>query len=128
MKRLLEDFREFAFKGNIVELAIAFVLGGASATVVNSLVDNVVLPLVSASFGQPDFGRLALQIGESEILYGQFVDDVVAFLMIALALFLVVVKPYRAINAREAEDEVTEPAPDPDEIVLLREIRDALKR
>ena len=78
--------------------------------------------------GQRMLGGLALQIDESEILYGRFVDDVVVFLMIALALFLVVVKPYRAIKAREAEDEVTDPAPDPDEIVLLREIRDALKR
>ena len=129
MKNMVQEFKDFAFKGNIVELAIAFVLGGAFASVVNSLVDNVIMPIVAAIFGQPDFSRLALSIGNSEIAYGRFVDDVVAFALIALALFFFVVKPFQAINEQRAEEEeAAEPAPDPDDIVLLREIRDALKR
>ena len=128
MKDLVQEFRDFALKGNIVELAIAFVLGGAFASVVNSLVDNMILPIVAAIFGQPSFSSLQINIGESAIEYGRFLDDVLAFGLIALALFLFVVKPYKAVQAAEAEAEAAAPAVDGDDIVLLREIRDALRR
>ena len=130
MRNLISEFKEFALKGNVVELAIAFVLGAAFAAVVSALVENVLMPIVAAIFGQPDFSRLAIHIGESQILYGSFLNEVVAFVMVALALFFFVVKPYQAVQARQAAEEeaAEEPAADPDDIVLLREIRDALQR
>jgi len=129
MKNLISEFKDFALKGNVVELAIAFVLGAAFAAVIASLVENVLMPIVAAIFGQPDFSRLAIDIGDSAVVYGAFLNAVIAFLLVALALFFFVVKPYQAVQARQAaEEEAAEPAPDPDDIVLLREIRDSLKR
>lgn len=128
MKEFIEEFKDFAMKGNIVELAIAFVLGGAFATIVNSLVDNIILPIVAAIFGQPSFSSLSIHIGSSAIEYGQFLDDILAFALLAFGLFVFVVKPFQAIEARRAEEAAAEPAADPEDTVLLREIRDALKR
>lgn len=125
MKNLYNEFKDFAFKGNIIELAIAFVLGAAFATVVNSLVDNVLLPIVAAIFGQPSFSSMSIHIGESQIFYGAFLDSIVSFLFIAAALFFFVVKPYKAITAGEEA-----PAEDagPSEVDLLVQIRDALAK
>ena len=125
MKNLYQEFKEFAFKGNIIELAIAFVLGAAFATVVSSLVDNILLPIVAAIFGQPDFSRISIDIGESEILYGSFLNAVLSFLLVAAALFFFVVKPYKAIQREEEEAPAEDPGPS--EVDLLIQIRDALR-
>lgn len=126
MKNLYQEFKDFAFKGNIIELAIAFVLGAAFATVVTSLVDNILLPIVAAIFGQPDFSGISIHIGESEIFYGAFLTALLAFFMVALALFFFVVKPYKAIQG--AEEEAPAADPGPSEIDVLIQIRDALSR
>ena len=126
MKKIYEEFKDFALKGNIVELAIAFVLGAAFASVVSSLVDNVLLPIVAAIFGQPSFSSLSIDIGESAIFYGSFLDAVLSFLLIALALFFFVVKPYQAMQAKEEEAPAEDPGPS--EIDLLTEIRDSLAK
>ena len=97
MKNIAQEFKDFAFKGNIIELAIAFVLGAAFASVISSLVDNVLLPIVAAIFGQPSFSNLRIDIGDSAIVYGAFLDSIVSFVLIALALFFFVVKPYKAM-------------------------------
>ena len=126
MKKIYGEFKDFALKGNIVELAIAFVLGAAFASVVSSLVDNVLLPIVAAIFGQPSFSRLSIDIGEAAIVYGAFLDAVVSFLLIALALFFFVVKPDQAMQAKEEEAPAEDPGPS--EIDLLTEIRDSLAK
>jgi large conductance mechanosensitive channel len=115
-------------RGNIVELAIAFVLGGAFATIVNSMVDNIILPIVAAIFGQPSFNGLSINIGESAIAYGAFLDDILAFALLALGLFVFVVKPFQAAEARRATEEEVAPTADAEDTVLLREIRDALNK
>lgn len=126
MKKIAQEFKDFALKGNIVELAIAFVLGAAFASVVSSLVDNVLLPIVAAVFGQPDFSSIKIDIGESAIYYGAFLDSILAFVLIALALFFFVVKPYKAMQEKEEEAPAEDPGPS--EIDLLTEIRDSLAR
>lgn len=126
MKKIALEFKEFAFKGNIIELAIAFVLGAAFASVVSSLVDNVLLPIVAAIFGQPDFSGLSIDIGDSAIVYGAFLDSIVSFLLIAFALFFFVVKPYKAMQAEQEEAPAEDPGPS--EVDLLTEIRDALAK
>ena len=127
MKKMYEEFKEFAIKGNLVEIAIGLVLALAFKDVITSLVDNVLTPIVAAIFGQPDFSRLSIDIGESAILYGTFINAVIGFLLIAFALFVFVVKPYNAIRARQEAGDEEAPAP-PEEITLLREIRDSLAR
>lgn len=122
---MIKEFKEFAFKGSLLDVAIGFVLGVAFATVITSLVQDVLTPIIGAIFGQPDFSGLSITIGDSEILYGNFLNALITFLLVALALFLFVVKPYNAMKARQqaGEEPEVEPAED---IVLLREIRDAL--
>lgn len=124
---MIREFKEFAFKGSLVDIAVGFVLGAAFATLVTSLVEDVLMPLIAAIFGQPDFAKLTIDIGNSQIFYGRFLNAVVAFLLVAFALFLFVVKPYNAIRSRMRKEPAEGPQPAED-IVLLTEIRDALRQ
>ena len=87
---MLKDFREFALKGNLLELAVAFVLGVAFAAVVTSFVDDIIMQLVAAIVGKPDFSNLTFSIGDGVIRYGSFLTALVTFLIIAWVLFLIV--------------------------------------
>jgi len=124
---MIKEFKEFAFKGNLLDVAVGFVLGVAFATVITSLVADVLTPLIGAIFGQADFSALSVQIGNGVILYGNFLNALISFLLVALALFLFVVKPYNAIKQRQQAGEEPELEPS-EEVVLLREIRDALSQ
>ncbi len=127
MKKFLNEFKDFAVKGNLVELAVAFVLAAAFGVVVKSLVDDVIMQIVAAIFGQPDFASLTIDVGDAVVRYGAFLNAVIVFILVALAVFVFIVKPYNAIKARQEQGAEDAPAPAED-IVLLREIRDALKR
>ena len=121
MKSLLNEFKEFVNRGNLVELAIAFVLATAFAPVVLSIVDNIVMPIIAAIIGQPDFSSLGFDVGDARVNYGIPLTLIINFLVIALVCFLLV----KAYNARQkpAEDEESGPS----EVELLTEIRDALR-
>lgn len=97
---MIREFRDFALKGNLVELAVAFVLGVAFAAVVTSLVDDVIMQLVAAIVGKPDFSSLTFSIGKGEIRYGAFLTALVTFLIIAFVLFLVVKAVQKAMPAK----------------------------
>ena len=86
---IIKEFREFAIKGNIVDLAVAVIIGGAFGKIVSSLVEDIVMPAIGA-IGRVDFKSLAWQVGEAKILYGKFIQTGVDFLIIALAIFVVV--------------------------------------
>jgi len=101
---MLKEFREFALKGNLLELAVAFVLGVAFAAVVTSFVDDIIMQLVAAIAGKPDFSDLTFSIGDGVIRYGSFLTAVVTFLIIAWVLFLVV----KAVQQMMPEPKVTE--------------------
>ena len=122
---MLKEFRDFIQKGNVLDLAVAVIIGGAFGAIVTSLVDDLLMPIIGVILGGIDFTSLSIQVGDAEILYGNFIQAVVNFLIIAFAIFLIV----RSVNRlREEESEEPEPAPEPSEdIVLLREIRDLLK-
>jgi large conductance mechanosensitive channel len=106
---MLKEFRDFLTRGNIVELAVAFVIGVAFAAVVNSLVDNLVMPVVAMIIGKPDFSGLTFTINDAVFRYGAFLTDVVSFVAIAAAVFFFVVKPMDAITRRVRKpDEVEE--------------------
>jgi large conductance mechanosensitive channel len=100
MKNQLHDFREFILRGNLVDLAVAVVLGTAFAAVVAALVADLVTPLIAAIAGQPDFGGLTFTIHKSHFLYGAFLNAVISFVSIAAAVFFFVVKPVNALMAR----------------------------
>ncbi|HEX6287407.1 MAG TPA: large conductance mechanosensitive channel protein MscL [Acidimicrobiia bacterium] len=124
---MVQEFRDFIAKGNVVMLAVGFIMGVAFQGVVNSLVENVIMPIVAIPFGEPNFDSLSATINGSEILYGSFVTAVVVFLLTALAVFLFIVKPYNAFAERRSKEDEPEEA-GPTEIELLTEIRDSLAR
>ena len=97
---MLKEFRDFLFRGNIVELAVAFVMGLAFAAVVNSLVENVLMPVIAMIIGKPDFRDLTFTINDAVFGYGAFITDVIQFVAIAAAVFFFVVKPMSALLAR----------------------------
>lgn len=106
---LASEFKQFLLRGNVVELAVAVVIGVAFAAVVTSFVDNLITPLIGAIFGEPDFSSLTFTINDSVFTYGAFINALIAFLAIAAAVFFFVVKPMNALTARFR----TEPTPDP---------------
>jgi len=108
---VLQEFKDFLLRGNIVELAVAFVMGVAFAALVNSLVDNLVMPVIAMLIGKPDFSDLTFTINDAVFRYGAFITDVIQFVAIAAAVFFFVVKPMGAMMARmrkPAEEEVTD--------------------
>lgn len=108
---MLKELRDFLLRGNIVELAIAFVMGVAFAAVVNSLVNNLVMPIVAMIIGKPDFSDLTFTINDAVFRYGAFITDVISFVAIAAAVFFFVVKPMDAVMKRRAkptEEEVSD--------------------
>jgi large conductance mechanosensitive channel len=109
---VLREFKDFLFRGNIVELAVAFVMGVAFAAVVSSLVDNVVMPVVAMVIGKPDFSDLTFTINDAVFRYGAFITDAIQFVAIAAAVFFFVVKPVQAMLARGRREPVEEGMPD----------------
>ena len=123
----LKEFREFLLRGNVVELAVAVVIATAFGVLVKSAVDNLLTPLIAAIFGKPNFSQLKFTINGSTFTYGAFINALVAFILVAAAVFFAVVKPYNALQARRAQGDV--PAPEPtEEVKLLAEIRDILAK
>lgn len=122
-----KEFRDFLNRGNVVDLAIAVIIGGAFGAIVKSLVDDIFMPLVGIILGGTDFTALSVTVGEEALLYGNFIQAVVNFLIIALVLFLFV--RYYAKLQREKEEDKPAPPPEPStEEKLLTEIRDLLKQ
>jgi large conductance mechanosensitive channel len=97
---MLKEFRDFLLRGNIVELAVAFVMGLAFAAVVNSLVNDLIMPIIAAIIGKPDFSNLTFTINDSKFRYGSFITAVIQFIAIAASVFFFVVKPVNALLQR----------------------------
>jgi large conductance mechanosensitive channel len=123
---MLKEFRDFLVKGNLVELAVAVVMGIAFGAVIKSLVDNLITPIIGM-IGGVDFKSETFTINGSHFLYGQFINDVIYFVLVAAAVFFVIVKPVNMIMARARKPEVDGPAA-PTQEELLTEIRDLLAR
>ena len=100
MPEILKEFRAFILRGNLVDLAIAVVIGAAFTTVVNALVRDLITPLIAAIFGQPDFGTLSLTINGSQFAYGDFLNALLTFVIVAAVVFFLVVKPVNMLMAR----------------------------
>ncbi|EDP7516320.1 large conductance mechanosensitive channel protein MscL [Listeria monocytogenes] len=124
MKKMLVEFRDFALKGNVLDLAVAVVIGAAFGKIVSSLVDNIIMPLVGVLLGGLDFTDLSFKVGKSVIQYGAFIQSIVDFVIIAFAIFIFVKVLTNFIKKKEQTVEET-PVPPTEE--YLKEIRDLLK-
>ncbi len=109
---MLREFRDFLMKGNIVSLAVAFVIGLAFAAVVNSLVNDLIMPIIAMIIGKPDFSDLTFTINDAVFRYGAFITSTITFVAVAAAVFLFVGKPMDAIAARRAKGGEDEPISD----------------
>lgn len=126
MKNLIDEFKQFIMRGNVLDLAVAVIIGAAFGTVVNALTNGILMPLIGAIVGKPSFDQLTLGLGDGVILYGAFITTVVNFLLIAFALFVIIKAVSALQRQRAAEPAEDTPAPS-DETLLLTEIRDLLR-
>jgi len=124
---MLKEFRDFILRGNVVELAVAVLLGAAFGAVVTAFSSSFITPLIAAIGGKPDFGDLFFTINGARFTYGLFLNALISFLIVAAVVFFFVIKPMNALMTRVKRD--AEPASDApaEDIVLLTEIRDALR-
>lgn len=144
---LLKDFKAFAVKGNVIDLAVAVIIGGAFSGIVKSLVDDVIMPVVGRIFGSLDFSNLYLPLAEVPadvaptlaavkaagvpvLAYGSFVSVLINFTILAFIIFMMVRQVNKLTQAlvKKEEEAPAAPAPTPEDVLLLREIRDALKQ
>lgn len=124
---MFKEFKEFAMRPTLIEIAVGLVMAVALGALVNSLVEHVVMPIVGIIFGEPSFdSALILTINDSQIRFGSFLTAIVSFMSVAAAVFFFIIKPYKAYLARK-EAPAEEPEAEPEDLVLLREIRDALR-
>ncbi|QNL18129.1 large conductance mechanosensitive channel protein MscL [Hyphobacterium sp. CCMP332] len=137
---MFKEFRDFAMRGNVVDLAVGFILGGAFSTIVRSLVNDILMPPLGLVLGGVDFTNLFITLGDAEyetlaaaqeagaatINYGMFINNVIAFVILAFALFLII-KGMNSMKKKEEEAPAAPPAPSKEE-VLLTEIRDLLAK
>lgn len=125
----LKEFKEFAIKGNVMDMAVGVIIGGAFGKIVTSLVGDVLMPLIGVLTGGLDFTTLAITVGAAEIKYGQFLQNIFDFIIIALCIFLMI-KGMNSLKRKKVEEPAPEPEPtEPsNEEKLLTEIRDLLKK
>jgi large conductance mechanosensitive channel len=135
MKKMINEFKKFAIKGNVVDMGVGIIIGGAFGTVVKSLVDDVIMPPIGILTGGVDFSSLAWTLKQASdgaeavtLNYGMFINNIIAFLIIAFAVFILVKQMNKVQEMFEKEEENSdEPKKTPEDIKLLTEIRDVLK-
>ena len=128
----IQDFKAFALKGNVMDMAVGVIIGGAFGKIVTSLVNDVLMPVIGKLTGGVDFTNLSVKLGDGDdaavLAYGSFIQNVVDFLIIALCIFFMV-KAIASLNRKKEEEAAPAPAPEPSsEEKLLTEIRDLLKK
>ena len=125
---LIKEFKEFAMRGNVMDMAVGVIIGAAFGKIVSSLVDDVLMPLVGMIVGKVDFSALSAKVGEAELFYGRFIQNIVDFLIVAFCIFLVLKGINKMSNLKKKEEEEAPAAPaGPTQEELLAEIRDLLK-
>ena len=120
-----KEFKEFAMKGNVMDMAVGVIIGGAFGKIVTSLVDDVLMPAIGTLTGGVDFSNLAVTFGDANLKYGSFIQNIIDFLIIAFCIFLMI-KAMNKLNRKKEEEPAPAPEP-PAEEKLLTEIRDLLK-
>ena len=123
MKKTFKEFKEFISKGNVFDMAVGVIIGGAFGKIVTSLVNDIIMPLVGIIIGGHDFSNLTIKVKDATINYGLFIQNIVDFLIVAACIFFVI-----KVVSRFKKKEEAKPAEPSEEILLLREIRDSLKK
>jgi large conductance mechanosensitive channel len=121
---MLKEFKEFAMKGNIVDLAVAVIIGGAFGKIITALTDSIIMPIIAMILGKGGMSDVTFTIGKTVFPVGVFIQAVIDFILIAIVLFLII----KAMNSTKKKEAAAPPPPTPEDITLLREIRDALKK
>lgn len=124
---MFKEFKEFISKGNVLDLAVGVIVGGAFGKIVTSLVDDIIMPIIGLIIGGIDFSGLSLKIGDATVKYGMFIQNVVNFLIIAFSIFLVVKAVNKMRRIKPEKEEVPAEPQKTNEEILLTEIRDLLK-
>ncbi len=134
---LVKEFRDFAMRGNVIDMAVGIIIGAAFGAIVSTMVDKIFMPPIGMVLGKVDFSKLKLvlqQANEAEgvaevaMYYGEFINAVIKFIIVAFCLFIVIKGMNEAKKRFEKEQEAAPPPPTPENVLLLREIRDALKK
>ncbi|MDT7573147.1 MAG: large conductance mechanosensitive channel [Actinomycetota bacterium] len=128
---MLKGFREFIMRGNVVDLAVAVVIGAAFGAIVTKLVADLITPLIAAVGGKPDFSKLSFTLNKSKFLYGDFLNALISFVIIAAAIYFLVVLPLNKMAERRAarlSKGDPDPTPKPEDVLLLEQIRDLLQQ
>ncbi len=127
-KKQLDGFKEFIAKGNVIDLAVGVIIGAAFGDIVTSIVNDILMPLLGIIIGGIDFTSLSIKIGDAVITYGNFIQNVVNFLIIALCVYIMVNAINKFTSKFKKAEEKKEEAKKSDEVALLEEIRDLLKK
>lgn len=134
---LVKEFRDFAMRGNVIDMAVGIIIGAAFGTIVSTMVDKIFMPPIGMLLGKVDFSKLKLVLQEANaeqglaevgIYYGEFINAVIKFIIVAFCLFIVIKGMNEAKKRFEKEQDAAPPPPTPEDVLLLREIRDALNR
>ena len=120
---MVSEFKEFALKGNMIDMAVGIIIGAATGKVVSALVDSVIMPVVGMLMGGVDFSNLSIKVGEAAIGYGAFIQSIIDFIIIAFVIFMLL----RFINNMKKTNDKGDEKPAED-VELLREIRDLLRK
>ena len=126
IKKGASDFKKFISRGNVVDMAVGVIVGGAFGKIVTSLVNDILMPVVGVFLGGLDFTELSIKVGDASIAYGNFIQTIFDFLIIALCIFLMV-KVFEGFKKKEEVVEKKEEPKKSDEVLLLEEMRDLLK-
>ncbi len=124
---MLSEFKKFILRGNVIDLAVAVVIGAAFGAIVTSLTQDIIMPLVGMLLGGLDFSSLSVTVGSAVLAYGKFIQAIVNFLIIGFALFLIVKAINKTMESKKQAEEAAPAAP-PADVVLLTEIRDLLQK
>ena len=126
---MMKEFKEFISRGNVMDMAVGIIIGGAFTAIVGSLVADIITPIIGMLMGGINFSELAVPVGSAQLTYGNFIQAIINFLLVAWVLFMIV-KAMNKMKRKEEEKpaEPEAPAEPPEDIVLLREIRDSLKK
>ncbi len=120
---MIKEFKEFAMKGNIVDLAVAVIIGGAFGKIITALTDSIIMPIIAMVMGKGGMSEVSFTVGKTIFPVGMFLQAVIDFILIAFVLFIII----KAMNSAKKKEEAA-PAATPEDIQLLREIRDSLKK
>ena len=124
---MFEEFKKFISKGNVVDLAVGVIIGGAFGKIVSSLVNDILMPIIGAIIGGIDFSDLSIKIGNAKIMYGMFIQNIIDFIIVALCVFIFV-KIINKLHFKKKEETVKEEPKKDEKTLLLEEIRDLLKK